>query len=817
MLETTQHKRRRVTRACDECRKKKVKCDGQQPCIHCTVYSYECTYNQPSKRASLSQQPSFGTPSNSNADNSGSSNSNSSEAAAAAAGAAGGAAGGAGATSPYARTSRSNSNFARPSRNTQLQALARHRALFSQLFPQMGPIETLDVNAFAKALLKNNGFVRAVQEVSKERNFGTQDSPYDLDSPETVSGNAGMAGTATPELNSDAIEGVDGSIQSNEGREIKIILPPKSVALHFIHITWEQCCVLFRFYHRPSFIATLDKLYETDPHEYSHEQMHFLPLCYSVMAVGALFSKSAQKSSAGGTSENSTSSPNQFMQDEGYKYFIAARNLIDITNARDLYSIQAILMLFIFLQCSARLSTCYTYIGAAMRNALREGMHRNLNADTQDYNPIEIEMRKRLFYTIYKMDVYVNTMLGLPRSVSQRDFDQALPAELADENITETGLHFDQQGDVLSSAGIANHHTKLIMILDNIVAELYPVKKTNNLISHDVVTQLEIKLRQWLDNLPPELTPGIKDVPAKYERANQLLHLSFLQVQIILYRPFIHYLSVILSSKTVDPLSIQRARNCISVARTVVKLAKKMMEKKTLTGSYWFSIYTIFFSVAGLIFYLHEVSPTDEDGEQEYNEIKADAEMGKGVLLYLKDTSMAAGRTYNLLHMLFEKFNSKTIKWSHVKQDQYTASLPHDGPVAETNEPINLADGPNPYNLETSNLDLLAFENPADNTIQNNSTLSGVNTMNTVNTSGMLMNRDYDLVGDVMEMDNFFDVGGSVESDDKSLVPQASTGYSKKTNDPHGDVTASDSYVPGAFDQLEVQLFGRYLPPYMSQ
>lgn len=33
-------KRKRVTRACDECRKKKVKCDGQMPCIHCTVYSY---------------------------------------------------------------------------------------------------------------------------------------------------------------------------------------------------------------------------------------------------------------------------------------------------------------------------------------------------------------------------------------------------------------------------------------------------------------------------------------------------------------------------------------------------------------------------------------------------------------------------------------------------------------------------------------------------------------------------------------------------------------------------------------------------------
>lgn len=33
-------KRRRVTRACDECRRKKIKCDGKRPCTHCTVYSY---------------------------------------------------------------------------------------------------------------------------------------------------------------------------------------------------------------------------------------------------------------------------------------------------------------------------------------------------------------------------------------------------------------------------------------------------------------------------------------------------------------------------------------------------------------------------------------------------------------------------------------------------------------------------------------------------------------------------------------------------------------------------------------------------------
>lgn len=44
---TPLQKRRRVTRACDECRRKKIKCDGKQPCTHCTVYSYGMTTFSP--------------------------------------------------------------------------------------------------------------------------------------------------------------------------------------------------------------------------------------------------------------------------------------------------------------------------------------------------------------------------------------------------------------------------------------------------------------------------------------------------------------------------------------------------------------------------------------------------------------------------------------------------------------------------------------------------------------------------------------------------------------------------------------------------
>lgn len=932
-----QVKRRRVTRACDECRKKKVKCDGQQPCIHCTVYSYECTYNQPTKRNTSflsssqqqqqphqhqTQQP------HQQLQRQMSSNAN------------------------VSTLSTSSSSVAKksPQKEGKLHSqLNKYKKLFHDILPNLPDIETLDVQTFSQIFHNFHSADTSSSilgdTVKEYLLIANETTPHSSKTTTPDGSSSGSVNNSNSLLNADAIESIDGSIQSHMGREIKIILPPKPIALQFLKNAWEHCCVLLRFYHRPSFIKQFDELYETDPQNYTHDQMQFLPLCYSTMAVGALFSKSiipddeadetaenidnnttrnnendndndndvqgesndkghaatnpssssssksntnantsanfddnfnnttttnnnnnnnnTNNTNTNNTFGNNTSKRDKFLEDEGYKYFIAARKLIDITNARDINSIQTILMLFIFLQCSARLSTCYAYIGVAMRSALREGLHRCLTADS-GFNPIEIEMRKRLFYTIHKLDIYVNAMLGLPRSISPCDFDQTLPIELSDENISEQGYFPENQNGVLSSAGIANQHTKLIMILDTIVRELYPIKKTNNLISHEIVTELELKLRNWLDGLPQELIPGLNDVPKKYETANRLLHLSFLHVQLILYRPFIHYLSRNVVAKNPDSLSIQRARNSISVARTAINLAKGMLKKNLLIGSYWYGSYTIFYSVAGLLFYIHEAQPTDKESAREYNEILKDAEMGRNVLLQLKDSSMAANRTYNLLNKLFERLNSKTIRLSAIhggtsdnvsrQQQQQSQQFQHPQQVqkqattvapqstqqnSQISDAYNIANymGPEfgaalPMQNSPSSAESMK-KSPSKSMSRSMKTISGVNTINTAATSNITTNEnDIFLKSDTTPLDGLFmfdgnasDIfGGSNITDNsfKGLDPMSLSGDAtsvQPTMSPKAKNEAidSESYIPGVFDQLDVQLFGRYLPPYMSQ
>ena len=89
-----------------------------------------------------------------------------------------------------------------------------------------------------------------------------------------------------------------------------------------------------------------------------------------------------------------------------------------------------------------------------------------------------------------------------------------------------------------------------------------------------------------------------------------------------------------------DPRSLIRGRNCIKVARMVVKLANKMIDHKLLLGTYWFSMYTIFFSIACLIYYFHFANYNNNgqgfnyagilfDDDLNIDMIKKDIEIGK--------------------------------------------------------------------------------------------------------------------------------------------------------------------------------------------
>lgn len=192
-----------------------------------------------------------------------------------------------------------------------------------------------------------------------------------------------------------------------------------------------------------------------------------------------------------------------------FKYFRLSRQLLDIADCRDLTSLQAIIFMIQFLQSSTKLSSCYSYVGVAMRSALRMGLHRALEST---FSPIEAEIRKRLFWTIRKMDIYISVMLGLPISFNDGDIDQDWPAEVDDEYITETGIRPMPEGKI-SVLAASNAHTKIVLILAKICKHVYPAKTTESggknrgsyTVSYSKIYEIEHDLKRWLNELPMAL------------------------------------------------------------------------------------------------------------------------------------------------------------------------------------------------------------------------------------------------------------------------------------------------------------------------
>jgi hypothetical protein len=73
-------------------------------------------------------------------------------------------------------------------------------------------------------------------------------------------------------------------------------LPPREAAIELCRNALDDCCALMRPLHRPTFFQRFHSIYETDPEQFSNQQLKFLPLLYVVMGLGCLFSRTENES-----------------------------------------------------------------------------------------------------------------------------------------------------------------------------------------------------------------------------------------------------------------------------------------------------------------------------------------------------------------------------------------------------------------------------------------------------------------------------------------------------------------------------------------
>ena len=112
----------------------------------------------------------------------------------------------------------------------------------------------------------------------------------------------------------------------------------------------------------------------------------------------------------------------------------------------------------------------------------------------------------------------------------------------------------------------------------------------------------------------------------------------------MLYRPFLHYVSRSGSAKKTDRRAYACAVACVGVCRNLIHITTQMKGKGLLMGAYWFVMYTTFFSIITLVFFVLENldDPASVD-------VLRDAHEGKETLARLSKRSLAADRCTHTL------------------------------------------------------------------------------------------------------------------------------------------------------------------------
>ena len=429
---------------------------------------------------------------------------------------------------------------------------------------------------------------------------------------------------------------------------ISHLLPSRDTATRLLHIVFEQTHQLFQFLDEPSFHEAANRIYDTDPIEFTDSDHDFLPLFFAVMAIGYLFDPERhQKYGCRRTI------------DQAMRHFIAARQMIDVTRCHDLIALQTVLCFVLFLMSTARLATAHTYVALAAAAAMRMGLHAQTST-TGDFPQEEKDARRRIFWTIVKLDIYTGTILGLPGLVNLSHVDQIRPSgSVSDYNAPSSSpTKPDATKRMLAASA---QYLDLLLIVARMVSRLYPktenearqVRKSKRMmINNTVIAEIEAEYKAWRDHLPTALgatdegpSSALTSITYELEMAHNLAH-------ILLYRPFLHYLARMKGENPPDSRQLRCAASCIKISRITITRSHEILQQGFLAPAAWQSVYTIFLAIVVLIFFL-----ATQHGASDYVTVQHEAEMGIKVLAGTSCQDIGSRRCLDVLKVLTRRLS----------------------------------------------------------------------------------------------------------------------------------------------------------------
>ncbi|THW01813.1 hypothetical protein D6D25_08655 [Aureobasidium pullulans] len=109
-------------------------------------------------------------------------------------------------------------------------------------------------------------------------------------------------------------------------------------------------------------------------------------------------------------------------------YLSAMQHVASVREASPIDNLQALVLLILYHLRSESRNGLWHLTGLAMRTVTDIGLHRE--ASTRNLPPLETQLRRRLFWSVYALESILAGALGRPISLSDCDIDQPLPLSL---------------------------------------------------------------------------------------------------------------------------------------------------------------------------------------------------------------------------------------------------------------------------------------------------------------------------------------------------------------------------------------------------
>ncbi|KUJ14911.1 uncharacterized protein LY89DRAFT_649498 [Mollisia scopiformis] len=307
------------------------------------------------------------------------------------------------------------------------------------------------------------------------------------------------------------------------------------------------------------------------------------------------------------------------------------KDLDEMLRYHDTRSVVTLLLLAVFSLRANSGPGAWAYVGLAMRIAIDLGLHRQIAA--MNKLGLDVEMRKRLFWSCYTMDRQVSIPLGRPFAIADQDIDVQLPLDVEegcqDIEALEEASKIDPNEVRTQSTSLTAflHVLRLRRIESSIQQTIYRVDQATNVTDSEIEFYLD-QLEKWKSLIPLDAKRQVDREVVPFDGYDCYM-IFYYKCHRLLFYPLI-------SRPHVNPQFLKRfAEVCGGVAQTY-----KRLHHTLAVGYSLMALQTVF--MAGLtLIYCTWISP-----EQIFSSVTSNDINAYSIVLFVITERWPAARKY---------------------------------------------------------------------------------------------------------------------------------------------------------------------------